>query len=988
MAPQELSECPVCAGRVAASTLGQHMGSHSKEEILAALLTRQERGRDDSPRIENMTGNAPAGPSGAPSGLLGTVAPQLPPVAAPGPGPPMFLSQAQPALPPDSGAAAVAPPGAGVHFMAAAPSTPTAHPLRAEAPEAFSRRFLGGLMPPSGPPPTSLATSQAPMVSPLFVPPMLGMMQVMSSPCLIPQANGPPLLINVPSYVYPNMLGSGNMLSTGPANTGAPMGGLGVSPAIPTAVSAAPPLLLPGQLPNLQHAGPTRQCATSEANGALNLSVATSSMQTSSTTSTDVRDGSEVRPTLLGQSGSPEGDRHVARAESVEIIDPPSDTVSHSKRSPLKGRQRTVTAGASTSTPSAPSMDPVIVSPRPGPSRSRKASGPMKLKIKNRKERTQETNSSQPQASTSREHAPSTPAEASIGQSKTGHSEIGVAEGEAEPQQFTSKEEAKCESTGLDGSSSSNNICTVQSVSDLQNALKSEDDVQIVVPNELLETSEFKTFISSLNSFPLHDSPGSPVPGHSQAACAAPPNTPIPTRPSSTVPLEVNAQLAEPSSSPIPSSSPPPAPSPQPCSSREATRDSHNAILPDSVLPTEDDDDDDITMQDLVALETMDDAGCDDDDEDDNFFALGSNSTNPLEPFMNAILQSGEEPASAAAFGCDLCGLHFASISEFRGHREVCVQRSGPRKGTGKRSKAKAAPTPKSSTSSEAATVTATDVVKAEIKTEVKSEPPSTVMDTSSQPVLGGTSQYWKCNQCRAVFESGSLLLEHLETLRKSEHKCSACHIIFDDRKMLLLHRRKLHSAQQRVKMEPNSPVSTEAPVSQLLPSPSADVLPNENGEYVCDRCDRAFKTKEMLGKHAACHEEDRPYECLECGKKFARPGLLRDHRRRHFEKGSFECSYCHKRFYTPNKLREHVRIHTGEAPLSCNVCGKTFKRHSNLSEHKRIHQENRPVKPQKELFCHCGKMFRTQRDLDWHKVSCFPSPVFHIGPKVSSYST
>ena len=38
------------------------------------------------------------------------------------------------------------------------------------------------------------------------------------------------------------------------------------------------------------------------------------------------------------------------------------------------------------------------------------------------------------------------------------------------------------------------------------------------------------------------------------------------------------------------------------------------------------------------------------------------------------------------------------------------------------------------------------------------------------------------------------------------------------------------------------------------------------------------------------------------------------------------------------------------------------------MSEHKRIHMENRPEKPVKELFCHCGKVFRTQRDLDWHK--------------------
>merc|ERR1712025_1077525 len=117
-----------------------------------------------------------------------------------------------------------------------------------------------------------------------------------------------------------------------------------------------------------------------------------------------------------------------------------------------------------------------------------------------------------------------------------------------------------------------------------------------------------------------------------------------------------------------------------------------------------------------------------------------------------------------------------------------------------------------------------------------------------------------------------------------------------------------------------------------------------------------------------SCHVELKPHECLQCGKKFAKANLLREHRKRHFEEGNFQCNFCQKKFFTPNKLREHIRIHTGEAPLKCNICGKGFKRHSNLSEHKKIHEPNREVKPQKELFCHCGKVFKTQRDLDWHK--------------------
>ena len=174
--------------------------------------------------------------------------------------------------------------------------------------------------------------------------------------------------------------------------------------------------------------------------------------------------------------------------------------------------------------------------------------------------------------------------------------------------------------------------------------------------------------------------------------------------------------------------------------------------------------------------------------------------------------------------------------------------------------------------------------------------------------------------------------------------------MIFESRKSLFLHRRKLHPSLPKIKSEASSTSTisetgikgepfkptagdlvpkTEQVISIYLfqkyyvvcldyskePSKTfilfiyfctfqfADLLPNANGEYTCDRCDRAFKDKELLFRHAACHDEEKPFECLECGKKFAKAGLLRDHRKRHFEVGAFECGYCKKRFYTPNKV-------------------------------------------------------------------------------------
>jgi hypothetical protein len=92
----------------------------------------------------------------------------------------------------------------------------------------------------------------------------------------------------------------------------------------------------------------------------------------------------------------------------------------------------------------------------------------------------------------------------------------------------------------------------------------------------------------------------------------------------------------------------------------------------------------------------------------------------------------------------------------------------------------------------------------AHIKTEAEIKSKA-ILDSASQPVLGGTGDHWKCNQCKVVFETGPELLDHLEQMRQSEHKCTSCHVIFDDRKMLLLHRRRFHPTAVKIKSEPTT---------------------------------------------------------------------------------------------------------------------------------------------------------------------------------------
>ena len=160
----------------------------------------------------------------------------------------------------------------------------------------------------------------------------------------------------------------------------------------------------------------------------------------------------------------------------------------------------------------------------------------------------------------------------------------------AEIHSIKDEEENSNSSTVYEGS----NVCTVHTVADLQNALKSEEDIQIVVPNELLETVEFKTFLANLGPFPITSA--SAISASEQhlpedRTCHAPPNTPSVTRPPSTSPQ-----------------------SPQPCSSRDISQTGFKDQPVESKYESDNSDGgDDITLQDLVAMETMEDDICDED---------------------------------------------------------------------------------------------------------------------------------------------------------------------------------------------------------------------------------------------------------------------------------------------------------------------------------------------------------------------------------------
>ena len=409
------------------------------------------------------------------------------------------------------------------------------------------------------------------------------------------------------------------------------------------------------------------------------------------------------------------------------------------------------------------------------------------------------------------------------------------------------------------GDSEVQKICTVETVNDLKDAqmlLKNDEDVQIVVAHNLLETNEFKSFMSHLN-LPASQTPKS----ENQKPSQVPPNTRVP--------------------------------SPDPKAGTSAMAEAE-AVDEPMIGPDSDSDDDDICLQDLVAMETMDDNDDSNDsnvviEEDDQVFTIGTVRSSNLEPsFVDAILHTETEN-----FECDSCGLHFPTHESYHNHQvDHCKKKC-------RISKAK-----KSSTLEliEVKSENASLLSSADLALNSQPSTSSGIFKSefSSQPALGSIhDNQFKCFVCMKIFTSGLELHNHQQEVKNAEHKCTTCHVILEDRQAVLAHKKEFHLVPK---------IKTEIEFED-----SKDVMPNENGEYVCDKCDRVFLHKEQMVNHMLVHQEDKPFECLECGKKFAKAVFLRDHRKRHFEKGDYECPLCLKRFHTPSKLREHHRVHTGK---------------------------------------------------------------------------
>ena len=196
------------------------------------------------------------------------------------------------------------------------------------------------------------------------------------------------------------------------------------------------------------------------------------------------------------------------------------------------------------------------------------------------------------------------------------------------------------------------------------------------------------------------------------------------------------------------------------------------------------------------------------------------------------------------------------------------------------------------------------------------------------------------CLHCGKKFESWTDHKDHIDTIHdgKMKYSCGFCNEKFDDKILFTTHTRSLKNVC-KMKKEYYKHICPECGMMFLTETriESHHKLVHENsGCFECKNCDEVFKNPRKLKQHFRNVHLD-PVNCEICGKVIKSKHYFDRHMKTNHtsnEEKDYKCDFCPKAFAFKRTLNNHRMIHTGEKPFKCNYCDAKFTDLSTRRQH------------------------------------------------------
>ncbi|XP_061605376.1 transcription factor E4F1 isoform X2 [Phyllopteryx taeniolatus] len=189
-----------------------------------------------------------------------------------------------------------------------------------------------------------------------------------------------------------------------------------------------------------------------------------------------------------------------------------------------------------------------------------------------------------------------------------------------------------------------------------------------------------------------------------------------------------------------------------------------------------------------------------------------------------------------------------------------------------------------------------------------------------------------KCGRCQNEFSTLEAFIQH-----KLRHSCRRESSSQSEEQMVEASNGSTQAVQEAASSEPESTnikntnastaalgrgcrkKSTSLKVSKQSETPEVSVSDNAesdkpvykinvDGRYLCQLCDKTFKTSNILKTHMKTHSDQKNFACDLCDTSFRTKGSLIRHNRRHSDERPYHCMLCGQSFRESGALTRHLK--------------------------------------------------------------------------------